>query len=98
MENVPAAGRAIHARRTGLENHPQAGVDASSSAFYPSVGLGRMRSPGWTGEGQRVNGGEGRERDVKEPNLLAFRNLTLGVLSSWILFANQKWGKILVTS
>lgn len=37
------------------------------------------------------------DRQLKEPNFLAFRNLTLSVLQSWILFANQKWGKILVT-
>lgn len=46
---------------------------------------------GTTGKQRQV------ERKLKEPNFLTFRSLTLSALQFWILFANQKRGKILVT-
>lgn len=51
---------------------------------------------GQQGEGPGVHRGRA-ETHLKAPDFLAFRHLTLSVLSSWILFANPKWGKILVT-
>lgn len=64
-----------------------------SRHFLISLGGCALLSGRWRDKGQTEAGREKTERT----KFLDFRNLTFSALQSWILFENQKYGKILAT-